>query len=175
MAYTLQEFCQDSHAILAGAGPLQGRIDAVAQKLGRLLGEADFVASTFNADTPPGRRTLYHDPDLDFHVLAHVQEGGKRGSPHSHGNSWAIYGNASDLTRMREFRRVNPDGEEAWILEQTAQYDMRSGDTKAYGPNQIHSTEHPQNCWVVRVTGTDLDDIPRYRFRKLRDQVLEKT
>lgn len=175
MAYTLQDFCQDSHDILAGDAPLQQRIDAVAQKLGGLLLEPGFVASTFSAGTPPGRRELFHDPDLDFYVLAHVQEGGKRGSPHSHGASWAIYGNATDLTRMREFRRVNAEGEEAWVLEQTAEYDMRTGDTKAYGPGHIHSTEHPQTCWVVRVTGTDLDQIPRYRFRKLRDRVLEKT
>lgn len=175
MAYTLQEFCQDSRTILAADTPLQTRIDAVAQKLSHLLREPTFVAETFNADTPPGRRTLYHDADLDFHVLAHAYESGLRGSPHSHGNSWAIYGNATDFTRMREFRRVNPESEEGWVLEQTAEYDMRAGDTKAYTPNEIHSTEHPQQCWVVRVTGTDLEVIPRYRFRKLRDQVLEKT
>jgi hypothetical protein len=38
----------------------------------------------------------------------------------------------------------------------------------------IHSTEHPEKCWVIRITGTDLDVLPRYKFRKFRDQIIEK-
>jgi hypothetical protein len=37
----------------------------------------------------------------------------------------------------------------------------------------IHSTAHPKKAWVIRVTGTDLDAMPRYRFGK-RDRILEK-
>jgi hypothetical protein len=36
----------------------------------------------------------------------------------------------------------------------------------------IHSTEHEQKAWVIRVTGTDLDQLPRYRLRK-QDKILE--
>jgi hypothetical protein len=38
----------------------------------------------------------------------------------------------------------------------------------------IHSTAHPEKAWVIRVTGTDLDALPRYHFRK-QDRILEKT
>ena len=35
----------------------------------------------------------------------------------------------------------------------------------------IHSTAHPEKAWVIRVTGTDLDKLPRYHFRK-QDRIL---
>ncbi len=174
MAYGLDQFCKDAHDIMGGSGPIQSRIDAVAAKLSGLLINDEFVKATFSAETPAGKRELYHDPEHDFYVLAHVQEGGKRGTPHSHGASWAIYGNINGVTRMREYTRTNPESEEGAILKKNAEYDLRRGDTKAYGPGYIHATEHPEACWVIRVTGTDLDQIERFRFRKLKDKVLEE-
>src|SRR6476469_3936972 len=112
MAYTLKQFCDDSHAILKGA-PLADALPKVAERLSQLLNNPAFVAETFSEETPVGKRELFHDPDLDFHVLAHVQEAGKTGKPHSHGTSWAIYGNAKNATAMTEYRRVNPEGEDA--------------------------------------------------------------
>lgn len=174
MAYTLEQFCHDSRHILAGDGDIQSRIDGVAAKLADLLRNDEFVRETFPNDDLPAKRELYHDPDHDFYVLAHIQKGGKKGMPHSHGASWAIYGNATGFTRMREYKRTNPESEEAAVLEKVAEYDVKAGDTKAYGPGYIHSTEHPETCYVIRLTGTDLDQIPRYRFRKMRDKVLEE-
>ena len=98
------------------------------------------MAETFTDDTPVGKRELYHDPELDFYVLAHVQEGGKTGKPHSHGTSWAIYGNAWNVTEMTEWRRVNPESEEHVVLEASSKYELRPGQTRAYGPDVIHST-----------------------------------
>ena len=49
---------------------------------------------------------------------------------------------------------------------------LRPGQTRAYGPGVIHSTAHPEKAWVIRITGTDLDKLPRYHFRK-QDRVLE--
>lgn len=174
MAYTLQEFCANTQAILKGAGSITERLDQVAQKLSVLLKDKNFAAQTFDANTPAGKRELYHDPELDFYVLAHVQEGGKRGTPHSHGASWAIYGNIDGATRMREYQRTNPESEEGAVLKKVAEYDIGAGETKAYGPGYIHATEHKEKCFVIRITGTDLDQIERFRFRKLRDQVLEE-
>jgi predicted metal-dependent enzyme (double-stranded beta helix superfamily) len=172
MAYTLDQFCTDSHAILK-ANPLDRALPQVAAKLSDLLKNPAFVAETFNQDTPFGKRELYHDPDLDFYVLAHVQEPGKTGKPHSHGTSWAIYGNAWNATEMTEYRRVNPPSEESMVLEPTSKYELNYGDTRAYGPGVMHSTKHANKAWVVRVTGTDLDKLPRYHFRR-QDRILEK-
>jgi hypothetical protein len=74
---------------------------------------------------------------------------------------------------MSEYRRVNPDSEENVVLEVASKYALSPGQTRAYGPNVIHSTAHPQKAWVIRVTGTDLDKLPRFRLRK-QDQVLER-
>ena len=172
MAYTLDNFCADTRAILK-AQPLTGALTHLAERLSKLLVNPVFVAETFNDDMPPGRRVLHHDPDLDFYVLAHVQEGGKTGKPHSHGASWAIYGNAKNVTDMTEWRRVNAEGEDHYELVAVSKYGLGPGETRAYGPNVIHSTAHKAKAWVIRVTGTDLDKLPRYHFRK-QDQILEK-
>jgi len=173
MAYTLDEFCADSRVILKGE-PLPGALERIAERLGRLLADPAFVADTFSDDMPPGRRVLRHDPETDVYVLAHVQGGRKVGKPHSHGSSWAIYGNAREYTEMTEWRRVNPASEPHAVLEAASKYRLGPGETKAYGPGVIHSTAHPRKAWVIRVTGTDLDALPRYHFGK-NDRVLERT
>src|SRR5947209_551660 len=73
MAYTLDQFCADSHDILK-SNPLADALPQVADRLSRLLSNPAFVAATFDESMPPGKRELHHDPELDFHVLAHVQE-----------------------------------------------------------------------------------------------------
>ena len=171
MAYTLDNFCADAHAILK-ANPLAEALPQVAERLSQLLLNPQFVAATFNDAMPPGKRELYHDQELDFHVLAHVQEGGKKGKPHSHGNSWAIYGNAKAVTDMTEWRRVNNESDEHYELVATSRNGLGPGQTRGYGPGVIHSTAHKEKAWVIRVTGTDLDKLPRYHFRK-QDKILE--
>ena len=59
------------------------------------------------------------------------------------------------------------------MLEPVANYSLGAGDTRAYGPGVLHSTRHPEKAWVMRVTGTDLDALPRYRFGK-HDRILER-
>jgi hypothetical protein len=171
MAYSLDQFCTDLSATLKAKG--EGGLPEIARKLSDLLKNPDFVAQTFSDDMPPGRRELWHDPETDAYVLAHVQEGAKVGKPHSHGSSWAIYGNAMGVTEMTEWRRVNPPGEEAMVLEKADQYALGPGQTRAYSSGMIHSTAHPKKAWVIRVTGTDLDNLPRYRFRPKMDKIVE--
>jgi hypothetical protein len=172
MAYTLDDFCSDTRALLNGK-PLPHALPRIAERLGSLLSNPGFVSATFDDAMPPGKRVLHHDPETDFYVLAHVQEGNKIGKPHSHGASWAVYGNARELTEMTEWRRANPETDDHAELVATSTYRLGPGDTKAYGPGVIHSTAHPNKAWVIRVTGTDLDALPRYRFGK-RDRILEK-
>ena len=171
MPYTLSEFCADLSATLKAKGT--AALPEIAEKLSALLSNPAFVAETFNDDTPIGRRELWHDPATDAYVLAHVQEGGKVGKPHSHGASWAIYGTARGVTEMAEWRRVDPVAEEAAVLEKASHYALGPGQTRAYGSGVIHSTAHPKKAWVIRVTGTNLDAIPRYHFRAKTDRILE--
>src|SRR5215467_1787299 len=124
MAYTLDNFCTDAHALLQ-AKPLAEALPQVAERLSKLLVNPQFVTETFNDDMPPGKRVLHHDRELDFYVLV-----------------------------------------------ASSQYGLAPGQTRAYGPNVIHSTAHKEKAWVIRVTGTDLDKLPRYHFRK-QDKILE--
>lgn len=172
MAYALNQFCSDLHTIIKAKG--QAGLPEVAEKLKGLLTNPEFVAATFSEETPPGKRLLWHDPETDAYVLAHVQQAGKGGNPHSHGASWAIYGNARGVTEMTEWRRVNPEGEETVTLEKSDFYALGPGQTRAYGSGVIHSTRHPEKAWVIRITGTDLDKIQRYAFRPRMDKILEK-
>jgi hypothetical protein len=172
MPYTFKQFCADLHTTLKQKG--QSGLPEIGAKLSDLLKNPDFVAETFNDDLPPGKRELWHDADTDVYVLAHVQEGDKVGKPHSHGASRAIYGNAMGVTEMTEWRRVNPTTEDGVVLEKSDQYPLGPGQTRAYASGMIHSTRHPHKAWVVRVTGTDLDKLPRYRFRPKMDKILER-
>jgi hypothetical protein len=75
---------------------------------------------------------------------------------------------------MTEWRRVNPESEDAVVLEKADAYSLGPGQTKAYSSGMIHSTHHPEKAWVIRITGTDLDTIQRYAFRPRKDKILEK-
>jgi hypothetical protein len=171
MPYTLSDFCTDLSATLKSKG--ENGLPDIARRLSELLGNPAFVSATFSEDTPVGRRELWHDPATDVYVLAHVQEGGKVGKPHSHGASWAIYGTARGVTEMTEWRRVNPASEDGVVLEKTQHYALGQGQTRSYSSGLIHSTAHPHKAWVIRITGTDLDAIPRYHFRAKTDKILE--
>jgi predicted metal-dependent enzyme (double-stranded beta helix superfamily) len=173
MAYTLEQFSTETRAILKSGVPLADALPDVAKRLPALMTDPAFVAANFQADTPPGSRALYRDPELDFIVLAHVQAPGQKSVPHTHGTSWAVYGNVSGYTEMTEWRRTNPETEDRVVLEASDKYRVEPGQSRFYGPGVIHSTYHPEKAWLIRVTGTDLDHHPRYRFRKDRDQIVE--
>lgn len=174
MAYTLDQFCAETRAILKWNGRIEASLEQIADRLKRVLVNPEFVAATFDDDTPPGKRQLHHDPDTDFYVMAHVQQAGKGGTPHSHGASWAIYGNVLGATDMTEWRRVNPESEDHAVLEIADKYAIGPGQSRAYGPHVIHSTAHREKCWVIRVTGGNLDVLPRFHFHPRRDKILEK-
>ena len=70
MAYDLDAFCNDCRdALKADKG--EGGREAVRKNLERLLREKSFLDQHVLA-MPPGRHTLYEDPDLGFVVLSHV-------------------------------------------------------------------------------------------------------
>jgi predicted metal-dependent enzyme (double-stranded beta helix superfamily) len=175
MDYALGNFCTDCNAVLKQQGVTAKSLQQLAEHLRKLLTNPAFVTTAFSEDIPPGQHLLHHDPETDVYVLAHVQAAGKTGKPHSHGASWAVYGSARGYTDMTEWRRVNPETEDKVELEVVDKYRLAEGETRAYGPGIIHSTAHPEKAWVIRVTGTDLDAIPRYRFRPQQDRILEKT
>jgi hypothetical protein len=170
MENAFDRFTADLTAILKTKG-VSG-IGEIAEKLRPVLRDPAFAARAFPDETKR-KRTLFHDPETDVYVYAHIHEGPKRGKPHSHGASWAVYGNIEGVTNMTEWRRVNPANEEGAVLEAIEQYPLGPGGSRAYPPYAIHSTEHPGKALVIRITGTDLATIPRYSFDPAKDKMLE--
>ena len=58
-------------------------------------------------------------------------------------------------------------------IEKERTYRLAPGMAVPYRPRQIHNTYMPEGAWVVRVTGCDLDSIPRERFVPERNEVKE--
>jgi hypothetical protein len=165
MTYQLDEFCRDAHDILSAAPGADGR-EKVRQGLERLLANADFVARYLGPDARPGRRVLHHDPDTGIYVLGHGTDQYDRvGTPHDHGASWAIYGQAAGVTNMTVWRRTDDGSRNGHAeLEAERKFTLEPGVVAMFGPHVIHSTAHPRPARYVRITGTDLDSIERFRF-----------
>jgi hypothetical protein len=170
MSDIFERFTTDLTAILKDKG-IAG-IGEIAEKLRPLLADPEFADQAFPDETMR-KRVLFHDLKTDVYVQAHLHEAGKRGKPHSHGASWAVYGNVRGYTDMTEWRRINPESEGRAVLKEVMRYRLGPGDSRAYPPHAIHSTEHPEKAWVVRITGTDLATIPRYSFDAAKDRIAE--
>src|SRR4051794_39987942 len=106
MGQTLQSFAAKSREILKADNNPKGRAK-VAVLLQEALRDPEFVSAQFD-DSTPERKVLYEDPDLGFCILAHNYEGPKESSPHDHGPSWAIYGQARGETKMSDWTLVEP-------------------------------------------------------------------
>ena len=164
MAYSFDRFCADCRTALK-ADPGPGGHEKVRQDLEKLLADRDFVAAECGPDAGPGIRTIYRDADTGFNVLVHIYEGGKKGPPHDHGRSWAVYGQAAEWTDMTLWKRKD-DGSKAGFadLEEVRTFRLEPGDAGKFEVGQIHSIHFPDGAKFVRVTGTDLDAIPTNRF-----------
>ncbi len=164
MAYELEQFCDDCRdALTADAG--DGGREQIRANLEKLLSNEDFVAANCGPEAEAGVHTLYHDDELDFHVLAHIYEKGRVSAPHDHGPSWAIYGQAVHHTEMTIWRRKDDGSTEGKAdLEVDRKFRLDPANAGVFHPGQIHSIDFPDGARFVRVTGTDLKQVRQNRF-----------
>jgi predicted metal-dependent enzyme (double-stranded beta helix superfamily) len=162
MPYDLDQFIADCRAALTRDPGPAGR-EQVRQRLERLLANEDFVARTCGDDVPTGLKVLYEDKDLGFQILAHVNDKARKSPPHDHGESWAIYGQATRHTDMIEWERTGGDDKHA-ELKEVKRYRLNPGQAGIYQDGAIHSIDYPDRARFIRVTGTNLDSIDRVRF-----------
>ena len=162
MAYELDQFVTDCRATLKRDPGPAGR-ESVRANLERLLTNKDFVAKTCGEDVPTGLKVLYEDKELGFQVLAHVNDKARKSPPHDHGDSWAIYGQATKYTDMIEWERAGGDDRHA-ELKEVKRYRLNPGQAGIYQDGKIHSIDYPDRARFIRVTGTNLDNIHRVRF-----------
>jgi hypothetical protein len=163
MAYDLDDFIGDCRGSLSRDPGLNGR-EQVRVYLERLLGNAEFVRRTCGEAAPRGLKVLYEDAVLGFQILAHVNDKPRTSPPHDHGASWAIYGQATEYTDMTEWRRTPEADSERATLEPIRRYRLLPGQAGIYQEGAIHSIDYPARACFIRVTGTNLDRIPRQKF-----------
>lgn len=155
--YGLGEFCRDCREAIK-KDPGDGGREAIRDRMKALLENEDFVAEHLGPERPFGTYTLYHDPETDFHVLAHCFDNGSKSPPHDHGQSWAIYGQTRGHTDMIVWDRTDDGSDNANVaLEIAEQYRLEPGDVGIFHPGDIHSIEFTDGARFLRVTGTDLD------------------
>lgn len=164
MAYTFDQFCREAHdALVADPGPT-GK-EAVRAKLEELLKNQEFVNEVCGPQAEIGTHQIYRDPELDFVVLAHVNDTPRQSPPHDHGTSWAIYGQAVEYTDMSEYRRMDGKGGAGdAAIEKTRDYRLTPGHAGLYDVGAIHAIDYPAGSRFVRVTGTDLGEVERLKF-----------
>jgi hypothetical protein len=164
MAYTLKAFAEDCRHILeADPGPA-GR-QKVRDQLQKLLMEDEFVARYCGPDATAGANLLYEDPELGFQILAHVMEREHAGGVHDHGSSWAIYGQAVKHTDMTEWKRRDAGSRpgRATVVKERS-YRLERGQAGIFDNRRIHSIAYPAGARFIRVTGTNLETVPRGRY-----------
>ena len=103
-----------ARAIVGRAAPHPRRRPRPRRAEKGLRGRARRCASTRSSsakylpDDAPERNILYEDPELGFCILGHVYHGAKESTPHDHGPTWAIYGQAAGETIMSDWEMVSP-------------------------------------------------------------------
>jgi len=163
MAQTLEQFaaaCRE--ALAADPGPA-GR-ERVCTLVREALQDKEFVAANIRPDGPE-RKVLYEDPDLGFTILAHAYQGAKDSSPHDHGPTWAIYGQATGETIMTDWECIaRPTETEPGKARRQREYSLAPGMAYLYEPGVLHSPRREKATSLLRIEGANLERVRRLRY-----------
>jgi hypothetical protein len=167
MSYTLKALAADIHRELARDQSAAAK-EAVSRHVSRALTNPEFLA-THLKDKPAGsdpREILYEDPQLGFCICGHVYPNKAIGSPHDHGSSWAIYGQATGVTEMTEWKIVEKgEGGKPSLVEPVKTYEMHPGDVQFYDVGAVHSPKREAPVKLIRVEGRNLDHVKRSNIK----------
>jgi predicted metal-dependent enzyme (double-stranded beta helix superfamily) len=163
MAHTLQQFADDCHRILAAEPGPAGR-EKVCRLLRDVLKDEAFIATHLGDDVPE-RKILYEDRELGFCILAHVYAGAKTSSPHDHGPSWAIYGQARGETEMSDFAPVVPAEEtKPGKVRHVRTYALTPGMAHLYNEGDLHAPRRAGPTRLIRIEGMNMAKIRRRAY-----------
>lgn len=164
MAYSFDQFSAECRRILgADSGPA-GR-EKVCALVKEVLKDERFVADNIDRGDIPERKVVYEDPDLGFCILFHAYSTKKQSSPHDHGPSWAIYGQARGETLMEDFELVEParDGKPGKV-RQVRSYSLTPGAAYLYNEGDLHAPRRDGPTRLLRIEGTNMDRVKRAAF-----------
>ena len=160
MGTTIQEFAAQCHAALKADPGTEGR-KKIRDLLKKVLAEPGF-ADTYITDSTSERDVLYEDPEFGFTILAHNNKGPKGSSPHDHGPSWAIYGQASGETIMTDWECLaRPTETTPGKAKRIRDYVMRPGDAYFYDVGVLHSPERKAATRLIRIEGMNMARVKR--------------
>jgi hypothetical protein len=163
MAFTLDEFATGCRRILAADPGPAGR-ERVCALVREVLKDEAFVAAHL-ADGAPERKVLYEDPDLGFCILGHVYEGARESSPHDHGPTWAIYGQARGETVMSDWTVVErPRGSQPGTVRRARSYRLTPGMAHVYHEGEVHSPRRDGPTRLIRIEGRNMDRLGRAAY-----------
>ena len=166
MAYTLEQLAADIGRALRADPSSAGRRE-LCWFVSRSLRDPELVA-THLKDRAPGadpRDILYEDPELGFCICGHVYDGAANGAPHDHGSSWAIYGQATGVTEMTDWRIVKRGAVgEPSLVEPAKTYLLHPGAARLSDVGDVHSPKREAPVRLIRIEGQNLDRVQRSRI-----------
>ena len=161
MTYTLEAFTADCKSTLVAEPGPAGR-EKIREMLERVLADKEFLSTNFGIAADSDRNVLYRDPDLGFCIVAHTYTESIAASPHHHGPTWAIYGQAEGMTEMTDWRLVRaPENGEAGQVASERTYTLKPGDAHVYNEGDIHSPQWEGLTRLLRVEGQDMTTVQR--------------
>ncbi len=163
MHQALEQFCRSCKQALKGRPGAAGRAEIV-RLLEQAVADAGFRDACFG-EGQRGRRLLHRDPELGFCVLAYDMSEPRVSPPHDHGPSWAIYGQSEAHTEMTEFEREDGGtGPGPAKLRELRRYRLNPGQVGLFEIGAIHRIDYPAGAKLVRVTGEDMERVPRLKY-----------
>jgi len=162
MSYSLEQFCTDTRAVLAGDKTSAGR-EKIRLLLEKLVVDKDFQATYMTDEALEGLKQLHEDTEQEFCVLAYNMTSPRKSPPHDHGKSWAIYGQVEAYTDVTDWERNNA-GEGDDGVKAARVYRLDPGHAGLYDVGDIHSIDYPSGSKFVRVTGRDMAKETRLVF-----------
>jgi hypothetical protein len=167
MTYTLEQLAADIRTALKADANSAAKLK-VCGYVSQSLNDPVFVA-TYLKDRPPNanpREILYEDPELGFCICGHVYDGAAIGSPHDHGSSWAIYGQAAGITEMTDWKIVQKgEAGKPSLVEPARTYVMKPGDAHFYDVADVHSPRREAPVKLIRIEGKNLDHVKRSNIK----------
>ena len=165
MSYTLEQLATDIRQTLKSDATPAGK-DKVCKLVSKALLDQEFIAKHLTAEQCKPRKVLYEDPELGFCICGHVYGDKAIGSPHDHGSSWAIYGQAVGSTEMTDWKIVKKgDATSPSLVEPMTKYTMNPGDARYYDVGFVHSPNRQAPTKLIRIEGANLDHVKRSNIK----------
>lgn len=164
MGYTLHQFAADCRATLkADPGPA-GR-EKVCEFVQKALQDEDLRKQYLHDNVEKERTVLYEDPELGFCICGHVYNDQRQGSPHDHGPTWAIYGQAEGETMMTDWDIVTPaSGDQPAKVKLGRKYKLVPGDAHVYNEGDVHAPYRDKPTRLIRIEGVDTMNVKRTKI-----------